>query len=88
MAELLGARGRVLPMALDPLDIEARVVGADGSARTVSGQYQVATAEGRVEDVRLIPPRPRVPVDVLGRSGRADWIILAPAPGTPRCCRI
>ena len=65
MAELLGARGRVLPMALDPLDIEARVVGADGQARTVSGQYQVATAEGRVEDVRLTPPRPRVPADVL-----------------------
>jgi len=78
MAELLGARGRVLPMALDPLDIEARVVGADGSARTVSGQYQVATAEGRVEDVRLIPPRPRVPVDVLEAIGRADWIILGP----------
>ncbi len=78
MAELLGARGRVLPMALDPLDIEARVVGADGTARTVSGQYQVATAEGRVEDVRLIPPRPRVPSDVLEAIGRADWIILGP----------
>ena len=78
MAELLGARGRVLPMALDPLDIEARVVGADGQARTVSGQYQVATAEGRVEDVRLTPPRPRVPADVLEAIGRADWVILGP----------
>ena len=78
MAELLGARGRVLPMALDPLDIEARVVGADGQARTVSGQYQVATAEGRVEDVRLTPPRPSVPADVLEAIGRADWVILGP----------
>jgi uncharacterized cofD-like protein len=78
MAELLGARGRVLPMALEPLDIEARVVAADGTRRTVSGQYQVATAEGRVEDVRLIPPRPRVPADVLEAIERADWIILGP----------
>src|SRR5699024_7079156 len=78
MAELLGARGRVLPMALDPLDIEARVRGADGELRTVSGQWQVATAEGCVEDVRLIPERPRVPQDVVEALGRADWIIVGP----------
>ncbi|WP_422117465.1 gluconeogenesis factor YvcK family protein [Brachybacterium sp. UNK5269] len=78
MAELLGARGRVLPMALDPLDIEADVRAADGALRTVSGQFQVATAEGRVEDVRLIPPRPRVPRDVIEALGRADWIIVGP----------
>ena len=78
MAELLGARGRVLPMALEPLDIEAQVRGADGALRTVSGQWQVATAEGRVEDVRLIPERPRVPQDVIDALGRADWIIVGP----------
>ena len=78
MAELLGARGRVLPMALDPLDIEATVRGADGTARTVSGQWQVATAEGKVDEVRLIPPRPRVPADVIEALGRADWIIVGP----------
>ncbi|MBB5831519.1 gluconeogenesis factor YvcK family protein [Brachybacterium aquaticum] len=78
MAELLGARGRVLPMALDPLDIEARVRSADGTVRTVSGQYEVATAEGRVEDVHLIPPRPRVPQEVLDALAQADWIIVGP----------
>ncbi|WP_114854715.1 gluconeogenesis factor YvcK family protein [Brachybacterium sp. YJGR34] len=78
MGELLGARGRVLPMALDPLDIEADVRAADGTLRTVSGQWQVATAEGRVEDVRLIPPRPRVPQDVLDALQDADWIIVGP----------
>ncbi|AXK45050.1 gluconeogenesis factor YvcK family protein [Brachybacterium saurashtrense] len=78
MAELLGARGRVLPMALEPLDIEARVRGADGAVRTVSGQWQVATAEGRVEDVHLIPERPRVPQDVIDALQRADWIIVGP----------
>src|SRR5699024_1375362 len=76
MAELLGARGRVLPMALDPLDIEARVRGADGELRTVSGQWQVATAEGRVEDVRLITDRPRPPQAVMEAVGRAASIVV------------
>ncbi|MGO1480489.1 MAG: gluconeogenesis factor YvcK family protein [Brachybacterium sp.] len=78
MAELLGARGRVLPMALEPLDIEAQVRGLDDEIRTVSGQWQVATAEGRVESVRLIPERPRVAQDVIDALGRADWIIVGP----------
>ncbi|MCT1384893.1 uridine diphosphate-N-acetylglucosamine-binding protein YvcK [Brachybacterium sp. p3-SID1565] len=78
MAELLGARGRVLPMALDPLDIEADVRGADGTVRTVAGQWQVATAEGKVEALRLDPPRPRVPQATLDAIERADWIIVGP----------
>jgi len=45
---------------------------------TVRGQWQVATCEGRVEQVRLDPPRPRVPVDVIEAIGRADWIIVGP----------
>ena len=78
MAELLGARGRVLPMALEPLDIEATVRGTDGTVRTVSGQWQVATAEGCVQDVRLIPERPRVPQEVLEAIAEADWVIVGP----------
>lgn len=78
MAELLGARGRVLPMALDPLDIEADVRSADGTVRTVSGQWQVATADGKVEALRLTPPRPRVPAATLEAIERADWIIVGP----------
>ncbi|HJB09181.1 MAG TPA: uridine diphosphate-N-acetylglucosamine-binding protein YvcK [Candidatus Brachybacterium merdavium] len=78
MAELLGARGRVLPMALDPLDIEADVRGEDGQLRIISGQWQVATCEGRVEEVRLTPARPRVPDAVIEAIQRADWVIVGP----------
>jgi uncharacterized cofD-like protein len=78
VGELLGARGRVLPMALDPLDIEARMVGTDGIIRTVRGQSQVATAPGRVQEMRLIPDHPRVPGEVIEAIGRADWVILGP----------
>lgn len=78
MAELLGVRGRVLPMALEPLHIEADVRAPDGALGTVRGQWQVATAAGRVEQVRLDPPRPAVPPDVLEAITRADWIIVGP----------
>src|SRR5690625_7458629 len=78
MAELLGARGRVLPMALAPLDIEADVRGEDGQLRIISGQWQVATCEGRVEEVRLTPARPRVPDAVIEAIQRADWVIVGP----------
>lgn len=78
VGELLGARGRVLPMALEPLDIEARVVGADGVARTVRGQAEVAVATGHVEDLRLVPAAPAVPQEVLDAIAAADWIIIGP----------
>ena len=58
VGRLLGARGRVLPMAAVPLRIEADVVGPDGRTRLVDGQSHVAVAKGRVTQVRLDPPKP------------------------------
>lgn len=78
LGALLGARGRVLPMALEPLDIEATVTGSGGEARIVRGQAQVAVAEGRVESVHLIPERPAVPPDALDAIRDADWLVLGP----------
>lgn len=78
VGELLGARGRVLPMALEPLDIEAQVRDADGTVRTVRGQAEVAVANGTVEDLRLIPERPAVAPEVLDAIATADWIIIGP----------
>src|SRR6185436_12799118 len=50
--QLLGAQGRVLPMAVTPLDIVAQVRGADPADRdaltTVRGQVQVASTDGQV----------------------------------------
>lgn len=78
MGQLLGIRGRVLPMALDPLDIEADVIDRHGDSQVVRGQWQVATAEGRVKQVRLTPAAPRVPQDVITAIAEADWIIVGP----------
>ncbi|MGQ4506645.1 gluconeogenesis factor YvcK family protein [Dermabacteraceae bacterium P13103] len=77
VGDLLGARGRVLPMALDPLHIEADVRVA-GELRKVRGQAQVAAADGYVEEVRLLPANPRVPQQVLDAVERADWLIFGP----------
>ncbi|MDO5662506.1 MAG: uridine diphosphate-N-acetylglucosamine-binding protein YvcK [Brachybacterium sp.] len=78
VGSLLGVRGRVLPMALEPLDIEAQVHGADGEPRLIRGQAEVATAGGRVDSVRLIPARPAVPPEVLEAIDAADWVIIGP----------
>lgn len=55
---LLGVRGRVLPMSLAPLDIEADVIGLDAdplAVRRIRGQVAVATTPGRVQRIRLHP---------------------------------
>jgi uncharacterized cofD-like protein len=54
--ELLGVRGRVLPMCEAPLDIEADVTGLDAelsAVRRIRGQVAVATTPGKVRRVRL-----------------------------------
>ena len=83
---LLGARGQVLPMASVPLTIEGRVRNhADGTARTIRGQAALALA-GQVENVRLLPEGAPACVEALTAVELADWVVLGPDPGTPRCC--
>jgi uncharacterized cofD-like protein len=56
--ELLGVHGRVLPMSLHPVDIEADVIGLDADVRAVRrirGQVAVATTPGKVQRIRLHP---------------------------------
>ncbi|MHA7294047.1 gluconeogenesis factor YvcK family protein [Arthrobacter sp. HLT1-21] len=80
---LLGARGRVLPMASVPLTIEGDVLAEiDGALRmrTVSGQSQLAVAgsAGNVNNVRLLPAGAPACVDALTAVELADWVILGP----------
>ena len=82
VGRLLGARGRVLPMAAVPLDIEADVLGlvpgADDELTAVFGQVAVASTTGRVAGVRLVPPDPPVRPEVLEAIAEADWVVLGP----------
>ncbi|KHL11279.1 putative cofD-like protein [Mumia flava] len=78
VGRLLGARGRVLPMASIPLDIEATVRTAAGAMEVVRGQAAVATTRSEVLAVRLDPTDPPASPDVLRAVRDADWVVVGP----------
>jgi uncharacterized cofD-like protein len=82
VGRLLGAQGRVLPMALVPLDITAEVSGlvpGDPEAlSTVRGQVEVATTAGQVEAVHLDPDNPPVCREAVSALTNADWAVIGP----------
>jgi uncharacterized cofD-like protein len=80
VGELLGAQGRVLPMASVPLDIVADVhlVEAPDLLTEVRGQVQVATVEGRVVSVRLVPGDPPACPEAVEAVQQAEWVVIGP----------
>ena len=82
VGRLLGARGRVLPMAAVPLEIEASVRGLDAAdpdaVRIVRGQVAVAKTAGDVAEVHLVPRRPPACPEAVAAVRDADWVGLGP----------
>jgi uncharacterized cofD-like protein len=78
VARLLGAQGRVLPMSVVPLDIEAVVEMPDGALERVRGQVAVATTAGRVVSVSLLPEAPPACPQAVQAVLDADWVVLGP----------
>ena len=81
VAGLLGARGRVLPMATSSLDITAEVRGAGDDADAVSrvrGLVEVATTSGSVLSIALEPPDAAACPEAVESILAADWIVLGP----------
>jgi uncharacterized cofD-like protein len=81
VAGLLGARGRVLPMATSPLDITAEVRGAGADPEeisTVRGQVEVATTPGEVMAVAIEPAGAAACPEAVVAISEADWIVLGP----------
>jgi len=78
VSHLLGARGRVLPLALEPLDIVAEVEFADGALRPVFGQVEVAQTPGKVLNIQLLPTNPNVCQQSLDSVKSADVLIMGP----------
>ncbi|GAB3566025.1 uridine diphosphate-N-acetylglucosamine-binding protein YvcK [Arthrobacter alkaliphilus] len=78
---LLGARGQVLPMSTQPLNIEGDVrvplPGGGYEFQAVKGQAKCAVA-GSLENVRLLPDDARACIEALTAIELADWIILGP----------
>lgn len=77
VASLLKVIGRVLPMADQPLDIEATFEDKAG-VKIVRGQAEVATANGRFKSIRIIPENPGARKESLGAIAQAEWITMGP----------
>lgn len=82
VGRLLGAEGRVLPMAVTPIDILAEVRGLDPADRdaltTVRGQVEVASTDGQVHAVHLDPEDPPACPEAIAAVTDADWVVLGP----------
>ncbi|WP_051510422.1 gluconeogenesis factor YvcK family protein [Intrasporangium oryzae] len=82
VGRLLGARGRVLPMAAEPLEIVAEIVGHDpgrpDEAVLVRGQHRVASSPGVVRSIGIVPTCPAPCAEALDAVGSADWVMLGP----------
>jgi uncharacterized cofD-like protein len=82
VGRLLGAHGRVLPMASVPLDLVAEVEGADRTRpddiTMVRGQVACATTPGRVRSVSLVPADPPACPEAVTAVRAADWVVLGP----------
>jgi uncharacterized cofD-like protein len=81
VGRLLGARGRVVPMAAVPLVVEADVRHDDGTHpafETVAGQSHVAVTTGRIDQLRLVPADPPACPEAVAAVREADWVVLGP----------
>lgn len=75
---ILGARGRVLPMSAQPLQLIADVRAPDGQIVQIVGQHQVAVHPGHVQRVGLLPRDARACPEALEAIESADAIVLGP----------
>ncbi len=82
VGRLLGAHGRVLPMASVPLELQAEVEGIDPGfpdrISTVRGQVACAMTTGRVRSMSLVPADPPACAEAVQAVAEADWVVLGP----------
>lgn len=82
VARLLGAHGRVLPMASVPLELEAKVMGIDPNfpfqIAAIRGQVACAKTTGQVRSMSLVPADPPACPEAVQAVAEADWVVLGP----------
>ena len=77
VGELLKIVGQVLPMALEPLDIEATFADDAGELQ-IRGQIQVATAKGAIKELKLIPEHPKPTPQAIKAILEAEYLTFGP----------
>jgi uncharacterized cofD-like protein len=78
VARLLDAKGKVLPLCVEPLDIYANVLTANGQSEKVLGQVQVATTRHAIQSIGLEPENPLVCEQAVTAVKNADFVVLGP----------
>ncbi|MCI5825081.1 MAG: uridine diphosphate-N-acetylglucosamine-binding protein YvcK [Arcanobacterium sp.] len=78
VGNLLDVRGRVIPMAAVPLEIEADVADRDRGITTIYGQNKVAKSHALIRNIRIEPSDPPVHQEALDAVRDADWVIFGP----------
>lgn len=73
LGRLLGARGRVVPVAAVPLQLRARVDGAP-----VEGQVAIALSRGRIDSLAVAPPEVSASPSALEALAEADQVVIGP----------
>lgn len=75
---VLGARGRVLPNCLEPVELVADVEVQGGQMLEVRGQARLTSARGRITALRLSPPQPRACPEALAAVLTAEHVVVGP----------
>jgi uncharacterized cofD-like protein len=78
VARLLDAKGKVLPLCIEPLEIYADVLTSTGQLDQVRGQVQVATTPHRIQSIGLEPRNPIVCEQAVAAVRDADFVVLGP----------
>lgn len=78
VARLLDAKGKVLPLCIEPLEIYADVVTSTGELQQVRGQVQVATTTHKIQSIGLTPSNPAVCEQAVAAVRHADFVVLGP----------
>jgi len=78
VARLLDAKGKVLPLCIEPLEIYADVLTAAGQTDQVRGQVQVATTPHAIQAIGLEPKNPQVCEQAVAAVRNADFVVLGP----------
>lgn len=78
VARLLDAKGKVLPLCIEPLEIYAQVRTSTGDIEEVRGQVEVATTPHQIMSIGLDPSQPTVCEQAVAAVRNADFIVLGP----------
>lgn len=82
LAAMIGARGRVLPMSLGPLDLIGEVASVDRDdpvrRRQIRGQSAIASTAGQVRSIRLVPADAPACPEAVAAIDQADVVVLGP----------